>query len=102
VGVGESVGTVYPLLGEGIIPSTWCADMLVQNLHDRENYRREVLKKFEIYHTVFNFIRSKIYHKFNFLKDSYELLKIYNHMKKEEYRYGMKVRMTDMVKVSKI
>ena len=102
VGVGESIGTVYPLLGEGIIPSTWCADMLVQNLHDRENYRREVLKKFEIYSTVFNFIRSKIYHKFNFLKDSYKLLKIYNHMKKEEYRYGMKVRMTDMIKVSKI
>ncbi|MGB7559708.1 MAG: NAD(P)/FAD-dependent oxidoreductase [Nitrososphaeraceae archaeon] len=102
VGVGESIGTVYPLLGEGIIPSTWCANMLVQNLHDRENYRREVLKKFEIYSTVFNFIRSKIYHKFNFLKDSYKLLKIYNHMKKEEDRYGMKVRMTDMIKISKI
>lgn len=102
VGVGESIGTVYPLLGEGIIPSTWCANMLVQNLHDRENYRREVLKKFEIYSTVFNFIRSKIYHKFNFLKDSYKLLKIYNHMKKEEDRYGMKVRMTDMIKISKM
>jgi hypothetical protein len=60
------------------------------------------LKKFEIYSTVFNFIRSKIYHKFNFLKDSYKLLKIYNHMKKEEDRYGMKVRMTDMIKISKM
>jgi flavin-dependent dehydrogenase len=102
VGVGESIGTVYPLLGEGIIPSTWCADMLVQNLYDMENYRKEVLKKFEIYSVVFNFIRSKICHKFNFLKDSYRLLKIYNHMKKEEYRYGMEIRMTDMFKVSNI
>jgi flavin-dependent dehydrogenase len=27
VGVGESIGTVYPLLGEGIIPSMMCADI---------------------------------------------------------------------------
>ena len=101
IGVGESIGTVYPLLGEGIIPATWCADILVQHLHDREKYRKEVLKKFEVYSTVFNFIRSKIYHKFNFLKNSYELLRIYNHMKREENRYGMKVRMADMIKVSK-
>jgi hypothetical protein len=30
------------------------------------------------------------------------LLKIYNHMKREEDRYGMKVRIADMIKVSKI
>jgi flavin-dependent dehydrogenase len=102
IGVGESIGTVYPLLGEGIIPATWCAEMLVQNLHNRKNYRNEVLKKFEVYSTVFNFIRSKIRGKFNLLKNSYELLKIYNHMKREEDRYGMKVRIADMIKVSKI
>ena len=102
IGVGESIGTVYPLLGEGIIPATWCADILVQNLHDREKYRKEVLNKFEIYATVFNFIRSKIYRRFSLLKNSYELLKIYKHMKHEEKRYGMKVRIADMIKVSKI
>src|ERR687883_1211224 len=31
VGVGESIGTVYPLLGEGIIPATWCAELFVQH-----------------------------------------------------------------------
>jgi flavin-dependent dehydrogenase len=102
IGVGESIGTVYPLLGEGIIPATWCAEMLVQNLLDREKYRKEVLNKFEIYSTVFNFIRSKIYRRFSLLKNSYELLKIYKHMKHEEKRYGMKVRIADMIKVSKI
>jgi hypothetical protein len=76
--------------------------MLVRNLHDTKNYRKEVLKKFEVYSTVFNFIRSKIRGRFNLLKNSYELLKIYNHMKREEHRYGMKVRMADMIKVSKI
>jgi flavin-dependent dehydrogenase len=102
IGVGESIGTVYPLLGEGIIPATWCADILIQHMYDREKYRKEVLKKFEVYSTVFNFIRSKIKHKFNFLKNSYELLTIYNHMKREEDRYGMKVKIADMIKVSKI
>jgi flavin-dependent dehydrogenase len=102
IGVGESIGTVYPLLGEGIIPATWCAEILVQNLHDREKYRKEVLNKFEIYSTVFNFIRSKIHRRFSLLKNSYELLKIYKHMKCEEKRYGMKVRIADMIKVSKI
>ena len=101
IGVGESIGTVYPLLGEGIIPATWCAEMLVRNLHDTKNYRKEVLKKFEVYSTVFNFIRSKIRGRFNLLKNSYELLRIYNHMKREEDRYGMKVRIADMIKVSK-
>jgi S-adenosylmethionine synthetase len=76
--------------------------MLVRNLHDTKNYRKEVLKKFEVYSAVFNFIRSKIRGRFNLLKNSYELLRIYNHMKREEDRYGMKVRIADMIKVSKI
>ena len=31
----------------------------------------------------------------------YDLIRIYNHMKKEENRYGMQVKMMDMMKVSK-
>ncbi|MFB5646397.1 MAG: NAD(P)/FAD-dependent oxidoreductase, partial [Nitrosopumilaceae archaeon] len=38
VGVGESIGTVYPLLGEGIIPSMMCADIFVKNLGNNEQY----------------------------------------------------------------
>ncbi len=102
VGVGESIGTVYPLLGEGIIPATWCADLLVRNLHDWEKYVKEVLRKFEVYSVVFDFIRSKLRHESNLLKKPYELLRIYNHMKSQEDRYGMKVRIADMIKVSRI
>ncbi|MFQ5920663.1 MAG: NAD(P)/FAD-dependent oxidoreductase, partial [Nitrososphaerales archaeon] len=60
VGVGESIGTVYALLGEGIIPSTLCADLLADSIDDLHRYRRLVLERFKIYHTVFNFVRSKI------------------------------------------
>ncbi len=102
VGVGESIGTVFALLGEGIIPSTWCADLFVQNMHDLGSYRNAVMKKFEIYSTVFKFVQMKITGKFSMIKHAGDMLKIYNHMKSEEDRYGMAVKWTDMLKVSKI
>jgi flavin-dependent dehydrogenase len=102
VGVGESIGTVYPLLGEGIIPSTWCAELLVQNLHDTRAYRQAVLEKFKMYSLVFKFIQLKINRKFSAIRHGMDMLKLYCHMKSEEERYGMKVRMADMLKVSRI
>jgi flavin-dependent dehydrogenase len=102
VGVGESIGTVYSLLGEGIIPATWCAELFSQHLHDIQSYREAVLKRFKIYALVFRFIQLKIAGKFNVLRHAYDLLRIYNHMKNEEDRYGMQVKMIDMMKVSKV
>ncbi len=102
VGVGESIGTVFALLGEGIIPSTWCADLFVQNMHDLNAYRDAVIKKFEIYSLVFKFVQLKIQGKFNMVKHAADMLKIYRHMKSQEDRYGMAVRPIDMLKVSLI
>src|SRR5918912_827007 len=102
VGVGESIGTVYSLLGEGIIPATWCAELFIQYLHDLKSYREAVLKRFEIYALVFKFIRLKIAGKFNTIRYAYDLLRIYNHMKNEEDRYGMQVKMINMMKVSRV
>jgi len=102
IGVGESIGTVYPLLGEGIIPSTICADLFIENYNDFESYRKKVLKYFSIYSLVFKFIMMKIRGTFNLVKNSYDLLRIYNHMKNNEDRYGMKVKIIDMMKVAKV
>jgi flavin-dependent dehydrogenase len=102
IGVGESIGTVYPLLGEGIIPATWCAELFIQHLHNIRAYREAVMKRFDIYSTVFKFIQMKITGKFNMIRHSYNLLKIYNHMKSQEDRYGMEVKIANMMKVSKI
>ena len=102
IGAGESIGTVYPLLGEGIIPSTWCAELLVQNLHDIVAYRQAVLEKFKIYSLVFKFIKLKITGRFNLIKHGMDMLKLYRHMKNEEERYGMNVKIFDMLKVSRI
>jgi flavin-dependent dehydrogenase len=102
VGVGESIGTVFALLGEGIIPATWCADLFVKNMHDLQAYRDAVLDKFAVYSLIFKFVQLKIQGKFSMVKHGADMLKIYRHMKGNEDRYGMAVRMADMLKVSKI
>lgn len=45
-GVGESIGTVGPLGGDGNIYAIECAQMLYENLGDPEGYTKAVLKKF--------------------------------------------------------
>lgn len=101
VGVGESIGTVYPLLGEGIIPSMECVDIFVRNLGNNEAYEKEVMEHFKIYGKVFNFVRNKMKNKFSMIKQISELLSIFRYMKKNEARFGMEIHMRDLMKVAK-
>ncbi len=102
VGVGESIGTVYSLLGEGIIPSTICADLLVENINDLTHYRYLVHKRFQIYYDTFRFVKSKIYDEFSLIKYLPLLLRVYLYMKKNEERFGMKINLNDLLKVSRL
>ncbi|HYO07139.1 MAG TPA: NAD(P)/FAD-dependent oxidoreductase [Phototrophicaceae bacterium] len=102
VGVGESIGTVYPLLGEGIIPSTICADIFINNLDNLDRYYKEILSKFKIYTIVYNFIKMKISNNFSVFKNFFDLIKIYGHMKMQENRYGMEIDILNMLKLTKI
>lgn len=99
VGVGESIGTVYPMLGEGIIPSLQCAEILLENLHDLATYREKVLKHFKIHDPIYRFIKSKIEGTFNLAFQLPTLVNIYRHMKTREDRYGMHIKMTNLLKV---
>lgn len=101
VGVGESIGTVYPLLGEGIIPSMVCADIFVKNIGNNERYEKEVMEYFKIYGKVFDFVRNKITHEFSFIKQMADMLAIFRYMKKNEHRFGMEIHMRDLMKVAK-
>lgn len=102
VGVGESIGTVFALLGEGIIPSTWCADLFVQNMHDLSAYRDAVISKFRVYSLFYKFVQLKMQGRFSVVRHAADMLRIYLHMKRNEDRYGMAVSMADMLKVLKI
>jgi len=46
VGIGESVGTVAPFTGEGIVPSLECARIFTDTWPDYERYSRSVLARF--------------------------------------------------------
>ncbi len=46
IGVGESIGTVSPFTGEGIIHSLECAQMLADSWPDSELYASRVLSRF--------------------------------------------------------
>jgi flavin-dependent dehydrogenase len=46
VGVGESIGTVSPFTGEGIVFSMECADMLSDTWPDYKRYTKSVLSRF--------------------------------------------------------
>jgi flavin-dependent dehydrogenase len=102
VGVGESIGTVFALLGEGIIPSTICADLLINNLNNLERYRYLVHEKFSIYYDVFRFVRSKINNEFSLVRYLPLLLKIYLYMKKHEDRFGMEINISKLFNIAKL
>lgn len=101
IGVGESIGTVYPLLGEGIIPSMICADIFIKNINDWPKYREEVLNYFAIYGKVFNFVRAKMHGNLSIIKSLADLIAIFRYMKKNERRFGMAIHMRDLMKVAK-
>ncbi len=102
VGVGESIGTVYPMLGEGIIPSMQCVDILVENLHDLERYSEEVLKHYDIYAKVFRFVKAKIDGNFSLVRNFPELFSIFMHMRSNTERYGLETHLSDMIKLSHV
>jgi len=101
VGVGESIGTVFSLLGEGIIPSMICVNIFVKNLNDWKQYENEVDKYFSIYNRVYDFVSKKIHNEFSLIKSLRSVWKIYRYMKKNEDRFGMEVRIKDLMKVAK-
>ena len=100
VGVGESIGTVYPMLGEGIVPSMQCADLFVDHLGDKEGYRRAVLDHFEIYAEVYKFIKAKVEGRFSLLTMWPTLLSIFWHMRSNEKRYGIETKLSGFYKIA--
>ncbi len=99
-GVGESIGTVYPMLGEGIIPSMQCVNLFVDHLGDREGYRKAVLEKFAVYAKVYEFIKAKVEDRFSLLRMWPTLLSIFWYMRNNERRYGLETRLADFYKIA--
>ena len=99
VGVGESIGTVYPMLGEGIIPSMQCVDLFVDHMQDREAYRKAVLDHYSIYAKVYEFIRAKVEGRFSLMKMWPTLLSVFLYMRGNTRRYGLQADFATFYKI---
>jgi flavin-dependent dehydrogenase len=105
IGIGESIGTVFPMLGEGIIPSLLCCEIFLEIIEEnksntdkfnKEEYRKKVLKKFQYYYDVYKIIRLKMDGELSTVKHFKLLFSMYNNMKKEEKRFGFEISFDKM------
>ena len=101
IGVGESIGCVFPMLGEGIIPSLLCSDIFLEVLKDEDDfdfngYTNKVLKKFGYYNDVYKIVRLKMSGSLSTARHLKLLISMYTNMKREEQRFGFEVSFDKM------
>ncbi len=105
IGIGESIGCVFPMLGEGIIPSLICCELFLKVLDDNPesfnftDYRKKVLKRFGYYDDVYRIVRLKMDGKLSTLKHGKLLMNMYKNMKEEEKRFGFEISLKKMRKL---
>jgi flavin-dependent dehydrogenase len=103
VGVGESIGAVFPLLGEGIIPSLQSADILIESFGskdvDAESYRKGLRKKFFYFEPIFKAILAKWGGNWSAALHAPSLLPSFVRVKKMEKRFGFEIRLSDLVEI---
>jgi flavin-dependent dehydrogenase len=104
IGVGESIGCVFPMLGEGIIPSLICCDIFLEVL-DRggkfnfQMYRKRVLDRFDYYDDVYRIVRLKMEGKLSTVRHLNLMMSMYRNMKKEEKRFGFEISFEKMTRL---
>jgi flavin-dependent dehydrogenase len=108
IGVGESIGCVFPMLGEGIIPSLICCEIFLKVLDeskhkgfDFKRYRSNVLKRFDYYDDVYRIIRLKMENKLSMVRHLPLMMSMYRNMRKEEPRFGFEINLDKMTRLVK-
>jgi flavin-dependent dehydrogenase len=102
IGVGESIGCVFPMLGEGIIPSLLCCDIFLEvfdkseSKFDFKQYRKKVLHRFDYYDNVYRIVRLKMDGTLSTIRHVNLLMSMYRNMKKEEQRFGFEISFDKM------
>lgn len=108
IGVGESIGCVFPMLGEGIIPSLICCDIFMEVFEgiDKKRpefnyklYRKKVLDRFNYYDSVYRIVRLKMEGNLSTIKHLGLLMSMYRNMKREEQRFGFEISFEKMTRL---
>ena len=64
-------------------------------------YEKAIEEHYKVYAKVFNFVRAKIQKNFSFIKALPDFIAIFRYMKKNEDRFGMNIKIADLLKVAK-
>lgn len=105
IGVGESIGCVFPMLGEGIIPTLICCDVFLHVLDksskkfDFNKYRKKVLNTFAYYDDVYKIVRLKMDGKLRTVRHFNLMMSMYRNMKREEKRFGFEISLEKMTRL---
>ncbi|MEM0121145.1 MAG: NAD(P)/FAD-dependent oxidoreductase [Thermoprotei archaeon] len=103
VGVGEAIGTVFPLLGEGIIPSFQSSEILYNTILngsvDIETYTSELKRKFFYFEPIYKAILAKWQGSWSPTRMLPSLFYSYIKSRRIEQRFGIKVRITDFFEI---
>ena len=105
IGVGESIGCVFPMLGEGIIPTLICCDIFLDVLDrskgkfDFKQYRKKVLDTFDYYDDVYRIVRLKMDGKLSTVRHINLMMSMYRNMKKQEKRFGFEISLEKMTRL---
>ena len=105
IGVGESIGCVFPMLGEGIIPSLICCNIFLDVLDrskgkfDFKQYRKKVLDTYDYYDDVYKIVRLKMDGKLRTVRHIHLMMSMYRNMKKEEKRFGFEISLEKMTRL---
>ena len=82
IGVGESIGCVFPLTGEGIAPALICSDILLDvldkstdNMLDLMKYAENVKKAFDYYEDVYKILKLTTNGRVSYISEKIEDLK---------------------------
>jgi len=102
VGVGECIGSVFPLLGEGIIPTMQCAELLARNITDLESYRRQVLKRYQIYDVAYDYVAANIRGRFVFPDYLLKMNELGQYVIRNERRFGYRASSVETLLKSRI
>jgi flavin-dependent dehydrogenase len=107
IGIGESIGCVFPLTGEGIIPTLQCCDLFLNYLDNDTSefsfweYRHAVLRTFSYYGDAFLGWRLKMEGKLNLVRHINMLLKVYLNMKRDEKRFGFRINLPQLIRIAR-
>ena len=101
IGVGESVGAVFPLVGEGILPSMLTADILMRTDFDRYSYSSSLKKTFKAYEDAYKFILHKSKHVYGLIDTVIFSLGLFRYIRLNSKYIGVKAGFKELYELFK-